>query len=81
MRVDQTLPCPSCGRPITYNLQALIAGASFECLNCGAKIKIYASSVNDVKKHYEKFINLKDKSKAQKVDTFAINEFIEIIDK
>jgi hypothetical protein len=44
-----------------YNVQALIAGASFECQKCKAKIKISASSINEVKKVYEDLIDLKNK--------------------
>lgn len=61
MSINQTLPCPSCNSDIIYNIQSLIAGASFECPTCKARIKISASSINEVKNVYEKFTILKNK--------------------
>lgn len=80
MNLNQTIQCPVCNGPINFNVQALISGASFECRDCKAVIKISPSSMNQVKQVYENFINLKDK-KAKKVDTFSISEFLEVVDK
>ncbi|AQX85742.1 hypothetical protein [Elizabethkingia bruuniana] len=61
MTINQKLPCPNCNANIIYNVQALIAGASFECQGCKAQIKISTSSIGEVKKAYENFTKLKSK--------------------
>ncbi|KQT35647.1 hypothetical protein ASG22_01090 [Chryseobacterium sp. Leaf405] len=81
MSLNQTISCPVCSSPIAYNVMQLIAGASFECKTCGAVIRIAPSSMNEVKNTYENYMSLKDNSNARKVNTFDINEFIEVVDK
>lgn len=56
---DLKIPCPTCKSEIVYNVAALIAGASFQCLTCSSQIKIASSSVSDLKNTYEKYIELK----------------------
>jgi DNA-directed RNA polymerase subunit RPC12/RpoP len=56
---DLKIPCPTCKSEIVYNVSALIAGASFECLTCRSQIKIASSSISELKSTYEKYTELK----------------------
>lgn len=81
MSVNQTIPCPNCSSPITFNVVQLLSGASFECTTCGAVIRIAPSSINTVEKTYEKYMSRKNNLNDRRVNTFDISEFIEVIDK
>jgi len=59
--MNQTLQCPNCNSEIVFNAQALIAGAAFGCTNCQSQIRMSPSSMNQAKKVYDKFTDLKKK--------------------
>jgi len=59
--MNQTLQCPQCKSEITFNAQALIAGATFTCITCECQIRMSPSSMNQAKKVYDKFTELKKK--------------------
>ncbi|MBM7419415.1 MULTISPECIES: hypothetical protein [Chryseobacterium] len=59
--MNQTLQCPQCKSEITFNAQALIAGATFTCTTCECQIRMSPSSMNQAKKVYDKFTELKKK--------------------
>jgi transcription initiation factor IIE alpha subunit len=56
---DLKIPCPTCKSDITYNVAALLEGASFGCLICSSQIKIASTSVSELKSTYEKYNELK----------------------
>jgi len=49
MSLNQTIQCPACGGPITFNVKELLAGASFQCPRCTATIRMSPSHQNEVK--------------------------------
>ncbi|WP_379963281.1 hypothetical protein [Epilithonimonas sp. UC225_85] len=59
--MNQTLQCPKCKSEITFNARALIAGAAFGCTTCQSQIRMSPSSMNQAKKAYDKFTDLKKK--------------------
>jgi len=60
--MNQTLQCPQCKSEITFNAQALIAGATFTCTTCECQIRMSPSSMNQAKKCTISLLNLRKKS-------------------
>lgn len=59
MTNDQTIPCPVCQTPITFNTRALLTGVQFVCTNCGSAIGLSAKSAPVVSDTMDKFEKMK----------------------
>ena len=59
---EQFLSCPNCKNQILFNVNALLLGASFECIECKIKIKLAKESKDVVGKSMDELNKLKKKS-------------------
>jgi hypothetical protein len=62
---ENTIPCPVCGTKIPFEIQALLAGTSFNCPNaeCYSAIGLAPESAPIVKQTIEKLESIKTTSK------------------
>ncbi|MEL6535790.1 MAG: hypothetical protein AAFQ98_10280 [Bacteroidota bacterium] len=61
MKNQQNIPCPVCNSPIPFSVQALLSGAGFTCVDCGATVSLSQESSHTVEETMHKFVALKQK--------------------
>lgn len=57
----QTIACPNCQQPITFDVKMLLTGSQFQCSGCHSSIGLATESKTIVEKTMEKFEQLKNR--------------------
>jgi transcription initiation factor IIE alpha subunit len=60
-KIDQTIPCPVCNTPISFDTKQLLAGVQFTCSNCHQSIGLALESKDVVKETMDKFNDMKSR--------------------
>jgi transcription initiation factor IIE alpha subunit len=55
----QTIPCPTCTTPISFDIKQLLDGVEFTCPNCQQSIGLAPDSKDKVKETLNRFDDIK----------------------
>jgi transposase-like protein len=58
--IQQTISCPCCTAPLTFELNLLLGGHGFTCHACNSVISIAPESTSVLKDTLHKFLELKN---------------------
>ena len=71
MNLEQSIPCPTCGTKIPFDVHQLLVGVQFVCPGCSALIGLSNDSRETVKQTVEKFDEMREKVLKAKEDKTA----------